>query len=405
MESIMKNKIIIWYGRLFSKNGYSVVTRNYIECLKSISANFCAIDSESKEVFFYGEKTRENFKKISHNTKDRYVDIVSNNKNIELVFISHEVPENFPKIKSNVHYKSLFYVVAEVSPVPDTWVEIINRECSELLTSSTYCKDIFLNSGINVPIKIIPHSIDIKSFSNYKKNVTFSFYDIAQEESKNLVNSKFKEKFFLSVISNFNRKDPALLIQSYLNSKIGLEGHSLIIKLPYPISQSALEGHFYCRFGGKEAFKKVCKGNNIYILSSSLTDSQMHSMLNFSDFFFSVERAKGWDMNAMEALALGIPTISVDYSASQEFLNTENSLLIPSHGTILADMSLYGNSILYAGRRWANTRSYDIENCLKEAASMSEDKYLSMSLQSFKKACLYDNPIVGKHIYSIAFPN
>ena len=75
---------------------------------------------------------------------------------------------------------------------------------------------------------------------------------------------------------------------------------------------------------------KTCKlADKITILPRVSTHSQVAEIMSQMDCGVFPSRAEGWNLEAIEMLAMGKQMIITDYSAHTEFCNNDNSLLIP----------------------------------------------------------------------------
>jgi glycosyltransferase involved in cell wall biosynthesis len=56
---------------------------------------------------------------------------------------------------------------------------------------------------------------------------------------------------------------------------------------------------------------------------------QLHSLLNECQIYISLHRSEGYGLTLAEAMALGKPVIATGYSGNMDFMNSENSILVP----------------------------------------------------------------------------
>jgi glycosyltransferase involved in cell wall biosynthesis len=67
------------------------------------------------------------------------------------------------------------------------------------------------------------------------------------------------------------------------------------------------------------------------------------------DAYASLHRSEGFGLTCAEAMATGIPVIATGYSGNMEFMNADNSLLVPFR--VIETTRPYG--AYPAGSRWA----------------------------------------------------
>jgi hypothetical protein len=141
-------------------------------------------------------------------------------KNIDLI-IETNLPHTFEK-KNNVKTVGRFFW--ETNTVCTTWVNSCNT-LSEIWVSCIQQKFACINSGITVPVKILPCSIDIKKFNNKPKSLDIPI---------------LKDKcVFYFIGENSRRKNIAGLIRAYYAAFTGKENVILIIKTSSPGHSSA----------------------------------------------------------------------------------------------------------------------------------------------------------------------
>ncbi|MCI0405695.1 MAG: glycosyltransferase, partial [candidate division Zixibacteria bacterium] len=86
------------------------------------------------------------------------------------------------------------------------------------------------------------------------------------------------------------------------------------------------------------------------------------------DLYISTDRANGWGMPCMEAMAMGRPAATIDWSGSTEFMNSQNSLLIhPSGRLVPVDSRLVAESPHYRGHQWAEVQVEEVRRVLRLA--------------------------------------
>jgi len=121
--------------------------------------------------------------------------------------------------------------------------------------------------------------------------------------------------------SCFERKNPIGLIKAFLNAfPVGDEDVILIIKSIHAekFLNEALELHEACKVD-----------NRIRWINQSMTKEEIISLINACDCFVSLHRSEGFGIGLAEAMFLGKSTIATAYGGNIDFMNDENSLLVP----------------------------------------------------------------------------
>lgn len=121
--------------------------------------------------------------------------------------------------------------------------------------------------------------------------------------------------------SCFERKNPLGIIKAF---KTAFSHSSTSVRLIiksihaeyYPIERNLLNN-------------EVIKDYRIIWINSSMNEDDYFSLLHASDCYISLHRSEGLGMGIAEAMYLGKCVIATAYGGSMEFLNSENSMLVP----------------------------------------------------------------------------
>ena len=109
-------------------------------------------------------------------------------------------------------------------------------------------------------------------------------------------------------------------------------------------------------------------------------------------------RAEGWNLEAIEMLAMGKELIITDYSAHTEFCNEKNSKLIP----VDKKESAYDGIWFHGHGEWAEIGEEQID-CMVEhmRAVHASDKALNTQGIEMAKSLSWDNSakILSQHIF------
>jgi glycosyltransferase involved in cell wall biosynthesis len=127
----------------------------------------------------------------------------------------------------------------------------------------------------------------------------------------------------------------------------------------------------------KEIKKGLCDDSRIIWIDNYLTSDEMRGLISVIDCYVSLHRSEGLGLGMAEAMYLGKPVIATAYSGNLEFMNVENSFLVPYRMVPVEDGEyLYGRN-----QRWA-------EPDLDVAAKFMKN--------------VYENPRLGSEIGLVA---
>ena len=126
--------------------------------------------------------------------------------------------------------------------------------------------------------------------------------------------------FMFDYFSVFRRKNPLDLITAHTIAFPEETGPKLVIK--------TLNGDRH-RSQQDQLRYAASKRNDVIVLDSYISRNQLHSLLNECQIYISLHRSEGYGLTLAEAMALGKPVIATGYSGNMDFMNSENSILVP----------------------------------------------------------------------------
>lgn len=101
---------------------------------------------------------------------------------------------------------------------------------------------------------------------------------------------------------------------------------------------------------------------NIRIIPRAETQQEVYNIMSQVDCGVFPSRGEGWNLELLEMMAVGKPTIATNYSAHTEFANKDNCFLIPTHGVEPA----FDNKWFFGQGNWAKIDQQDITNAMNE---------------------------------------
>ncbi|UYP47987.1 hypothetical protein NEF87_004272 [Candidatus Lokiarchaeum ossiferum] len=156
-----------------------------------------------------------------------------------------------------------------------------------------------------IPVEFqIPHHISRKDF--------------------NLPKNKFLFLFSFDMSSYITRKNPEAVIQCFKNafSDNDSEKVGLVIKLQKIKNDLKQEIDF-------NEFINSFNANNIYTIDEVLEREKMLGLINSCDVYVSLHRSEGFGLGLAEAMYMGKNVIGTNYSGNVDFMNADNSCLVP----------------------------------------------------------------------------
>jgi glycosyltransferase involved in cell wall biosynthesis len=289
-----------WVGALFDSSGYASASRGYINTLLDTGQ----IELSLGALTF--EQQRTTHTQFHHRVKD-LIDKPLPHK----IQISHLTPENYPSHKSKTAY-NIGYTAWETSRLPDSWVPLINL-MDEVWVPSKWNRDVFKQSGVNIPIIVIPHMIPMPDLANAKAP------DISVSPDTYI---------FYSIFQWLERKNPVGLLKAYLTEFGPHEKVALAIK-SYRIDSSTKEQQVI-----KDDISRLKKSlqlteyPQVLFFGNLLPDEYMKGFHNRCNCYVTAHRGEGFGIPIAGAMSYGKPVIATGYSGVMEFMNKDNSFPI-----------------------------------------------------------------------------
>jgi len=297
-------KGIKYTAPVFDNSGYAKASRDYILALHSKG-----VPITINPVSF--EKLRPNLGKdaqILNSLVNKKIDY-----NINLI---HLTPEHIP-IYREENKKNINLTVWETDRIHREWV----AHCGGVDALIVPCKwnvEVFKNSGVDKPIGVVPHGIDIAP--------------IEAEKSKLLIEGiNDNDYVFYSIGQWTERKNPYSLLRCFYSAFAGRDDVVLLFKT-YGCDNSDGEIDRIVKniinLKRNMKFYPDMPAPRLVLVTEILSESEMLKLHNRGDCYVSLAHAEGWGLGYFHAMAAGKPTIGVGGSGNEDFMNSENSWLV-----------------------------------------------------------------------------
>lgn len=319
---------IKWKGATLDPSGYGSANRDYITALHSVGVDITIEpwNFEANSASFYGEAGK----------------LVEHLKNRDITY-THVIHHYVPNIISKRYEEGKINIgisTWEADQIPEHWISEINTYLDAQIVPSAYNAKAYANSGITIPIYVVPHCIDITPFTN--------------ADVLSYITSAFKHKFkILSVFQFIERKNPKGLLKAYFSAFYDHKDVVLILKT-YGLDHSDTE-----RNRIKQTIQQVKKATQldpnklpqVFLISEVITREQMLSLYKTTDCFALPTRSEGFGLPFAEACAGQNVIVASNYSGQIDFLaETAFSYLVSTQETPIAYMNFpHYNSLMTWG--------------------------------------------------------
>lgn len=225
--------------------------------------------------------------------------------------------------KNNGRYK-IGYSMLEVDGLPRDWVHQCNQ-MNEVWVPSHFNVSTFRDSGVRVPMYVMPLGVDPNYFN------------------PNIRATRFSDRFtFLTVFEWGERKAPLEMLQTFIN-----EFRHDEVLLVCKVTNQDPHVHVHEELRKLDLQGARCSIHLLY--NQNLEDYLLGSLYRAADCFVLPTRGEGWGMPILEAMACGLPTIATNWSAQTDFLNDTTGFPIRVKGLVPA----VAKCPYYHGFRWA----------------------------------------------------
>lgn len=275
---------VLWKGPINKASGLGIVSREYVRALRQVGVNV-AISAKSSSP-------------ISKKNK---------------VLIYHYSPNSLNIKKERKQFRTIIInTVWETTRIPKRWIGQINQ-ADAVCVPSHQNKQALLNSGISIPIFIVPHGVNARMYAPKTK------------QPLNKTNRKFT---FISVFGFQHRKNPEALLKAYWEEFSAADNVLLIIKTN---GYAPNENERWIR-NRIDAFKdrlNIKKSTApIQLITQRLNSISLKSFYSRGNAFVLPTRGEGVGLPFLESMASGVPVIATGWGGHMDFLTSKNSFLV-----------------------------------------------------------------------------
>ena len=244
------------------------------------------------------------------------------------------IPESFKNI--NKKQKRICYFFIESTIISDENVFKLNNYFDYILISSSWIKDVLINSGVNKPSFKLSMPLENSFIKDFKKNKS---------------HQKNEDKIIFGFSSApWPRKNIPKLINAFKKAFNNNEN---------------VELHIHMKFFDAPDLKVV-------------TDEIKKEYLKFIaslDFYVSLSMAEGYGIGFREALLIGVPCILTDNTAQSDLINLSGVIKVESKELVKAQSH---DNLIYP------MFGYQFDCDLNEAASKLKYAYSNYNLYKLK---------------------
>ncbi|HEX2960123.1 MAG TPA: glycosyltransferase family 4 protein [Chitinispirillaceae bacterium] len=198
----------------------------------------------------------------------------------------------------------------ELPRLPQSWIPVLEK--MDMILAPTHFIEYMMSTQVQgVPVRHYPQTISIPDTI------------VPNRVALNLPEDKVLFVTSFEMFSDINRKNTWAVIEAFEQAFPDDTNVNLIVKV-----NNAAHTAFAAELEKLRTFS--VKNSRIILLEKSLSYPDVLSLYASCDILISLHRAEGLGLSPMEAMFLGKPVIATGWSGNMDFMNDENSCLVPS---------------------------------------------------------------------------
>ncbi|WP_248926167.1 glycosyltransferase family 4 protein [Paenibacillus hamazuiensis] len=318
----MGNYRVVWRGPVHKASGLGIASREYVRALRRQGVDV-KVDTGVSEKAKAGDTGKRK------------------------ILIYHYPPSMINMNKERKRFdRIILNTVWETTRIPQRWMANINR-FDAVCVPSEHNKTALRNSGVTVPIFVVPHGVYTQQFRPGNKKLPL------KQAAGRFV--------FISVFGFQHRKNPEALLKAYWQEFSAKDRVLLVIKT-----------NGYARYENSAWIKtKIARYKNslnlrkdtapIAIYAGQMGKDRIKQLYALGNVFVLPTRGEGVGLPFLESLASGVPVIATGWGGHMDFLTRNNSFIV-AYKLTKPTASMNGGSAISrtfrhlfagSGQRWA----------------------------------------------------
>lgn len=203
------------------------------------------------------------------------------------VIINNTLPSDYKMIDGY----NIGFTYWETNKLPKSWVEIMN-DMDEIWTTSEFMKNVFIDSGVRVPVY------------GFKLGIEDRLYNPVLRKSR-------KPFTFLSIGSPSTRKNSQMAVDAYIKLFGGNNQFRLIYK-----SMGDPDARLY---KNTPHVRSIYQHPHVEVITEDLDDEELSNLYDRVDCVVYPTSGEGWGWLPFQSIAKAIPTICPSGTACDEY--------------------------------------------------------------------------------------
>jgi glycosyltransferase involved in cell wall biosynthesis len=235
-------------------------------------------------------------------------------KDIEYnIVLTHTTPEFWSKYKEE-DKTFVGYTIWETTKLHPEWPTYINETADKVLVGSEWNVGVFRDSGVDKPIGVVPHGINVKEFDDIEP------FEVGGVSSDAYV--------FYSIFQWTERKHPLALLKAYWHAFQEEENVALVLKTYRSDYSEPEKNAIRTTIKRLKTVMPMAKYPPIYLISHMLTNDEILGLHARGDCYVSLDRGEGFGLSPFAAGACGNPIIVTGFGGTTEYAKPDLSYLV-----------------------------------------------------------------------------
>lgn len=370
---------LLFRGPVETVSGYGSHSRDILKSLYDMDLFDIQIDSCNWGVT----------PKTALNDNDEFHQWIKNNITTKIdtipdIYIEVTIPNEAKRMGK---WNCLITAGIETTIAPKDWIDGCNR-MDLILTSSTFSKDVFLQSVYNENDKLTG-----KLIKQYKieKPIEILFEGVDTDVYNNKytgLDIEIEQDFCFLFVGHWlkgdlgqDRKDVGMLIKCFVEAFKDQDNQPALILKTSSAGFSVKEREML-RKKIKNLVKNIEKCPPIYLLFGQLTDEEMNNLYNHPNIksMVSITKGEGFDRPLLEFTMTGKPIIASNWSGHKDFLPMDKSIMVGGKLTDVHSSAI--NNYILKDSKWFTANYSEVIEVFKivkkDYESFSEKSLLLM---------------------------
>ncbi|MCP4218303.1 MAG: DUF115 domain-containing protein [bacterium] len=360
------NFIFVFIGQFNMTSGCSFAAKALYDAIRSVNIPLFMVDTVSDDVRPPSPSPLVNVSRPNGRLSIRALE-----KETALVAVFHEPPDRYPQLDFDGKVRRIGLHYFDSKSYPAQWLEYA-LEMDEIWTDSQSAKTAFDKAGLpGFTIDVVPRCLDEALYRD-------------QHSAMEIPGGK--DFVFLTVVPDFNRPDTGMLLKTYFESFTAADDVTLVIKSNERKLGVPCNTQFLSDLLPEYDLDDPQLPHYLFINENAGADG-MRSLYTACHAYIAIDRGSGWDLPALEAMAMSKPVIGISRSADSELTKPGNVLPVESD-TTAADPQAEPNARRYSPHQWARVSDETLCDLLRHVFEDCEER---------ERIACYSSEYIKKH--------